>query len=38
MRVVGLAGVSISELLIELTRLFVEGSHVELLDAALVDD
>ena len=34
----GLAGVSIRELLIEPTRLFVEGSHVELLDAHLVDD
>ena len=34
----GLTGVSIIELFIELTRLLVDGSHVELLDAALVED
>ena len=33
----GLAGVVISELFSELTRLFVDGSQVELLDAHFVE-
>lgn len=33
----GLAGVVTSELFKELTRLFVDGSQVELLDAHLVE-
>ena len=34
---IGDAGVAINELLIEDAIMFVEGSHVELLDAAFVD-